>query len=282
MARKKKTESGADAVEETIIAYKGFDKDMSCRGMKYEIGTTYTADGAVRCGEVGFHSCENPLDVWNYYGPAISRFAVVTAGGKIDRNTNSDSKIASAKITVTAEIALPEFIQRAVAWIGARAKGNLTTGNYSAAVTTGDYSAAVTTGDYSAAATTGDYSAAATTGDYSAAATTGNYSAAVTTGNGSAAVTTGYDSAAATTGDYSAAATTGYDSAAATTGKHSIAASLGRNGTAKAGPDGWLVLSAWNDEGDLVLVKSAKVGTEGIEPGKFYRLLVDGTFQVAE
>ena len=165
-----------------------------------------------------------------------------------------------------------------------------TTGDYSAAATTGDYSAAATTGYRSAAATTGYRSAAATTGNGSAAATTGNGSAAATTGNGSAAATTGYGSAAATTGYRSAAATTGYRSAAATTGKHSIAAALGPNSPAKAGPDGAIVLTAWEQRLDhswapkrgLFAFVGETHGEVTIKPDTFYRLTVDGVVEETE
>ena len=116
-----------------IIAYKGFDKDLSCRGYAYEVGKAYEHDGTVSVCNAGFHACENPLDVLNYYDLCDSRFAVVKASGEISKNSDGDSKIASGKITIEAELKLPEFIGADVDWMLANVKGakNVASGDYS-------------------------------------------------------------------------------------------------------------------------------------------------------
>ena len=159
-----------------IIAYKGFNQDWACRGYQYEMGKTYEHKGDVKACESGFHSCEYPLDVFGYYAPCESKFAVVKASGKISKD-GDDSKIASAKITIETEINLPEMVKKAVEWI----KGKV---DWDAAKVsnTGDYSAATNTGFQSAATNTGDYSAATNTGDYSAAEVSGKQSIAVALG----------------------------------------------------------------------------------------------------
>ena len=53
-------------------AYKGFDKELKCRDFQYEVGKEYEETKADLCS-CGFHACENPLDVFNYYPPATSR-----------------------------------------------------------------------------------------------------------------------------------------------------------------------------------------------------------------
>lgn len=61
---------------EKIKAYKGFNKDLQCRGFQYEIGKEYEEETANLC-HAGFHACEYPLDVFGYYSPADSRFCEV-------------------------------------------------------------------------------------------------------------------------------------------------------------------------------------------------------------
>ena len=150
-----------------IIAYKGFDKNLKCRDYQYEIGKTFEHDGAVKACESGFHACEYPLDVFSYYPPSSSRFAIVKMHGETSKDSD-DTKIASAKITIETEIKLPEMINRAVDWI--KNKINWSDDNTS---NTGDCSAATNTGNRSAATNTGDWSAAEVSGRGSIAITTG-------------------------------------------------------------------------------------------------------------
>lgn len=70
--------------ENVITSYKGFDKDMKCRGFQYEVGKEYETDGEIKCCNRGFHACKSPLEVWNYYDMLNSRFAEVEQSGKID------------------------------------------------------------------------------------------------------------------------------------------------------------------------------------------------------
>ena len=98
-----------------IRAYKAFDKNLQCRGFQFEVGKTYEHDGPVNACESGFHACENPLDVWSYY-PLDSRYAVVEMGGDFSRH-DDDSKISAARITISAEIALPQIIRDGVAYL---------------------------------------------------------------------------------------------------------------------------------------------------------------------
>ncbi|HDY6172534.1 TPA: hypothetical protein RQ813_005163 [Pseudomonas aeruginosa] len=282
MASKKKAAS-----EEVVTAYKGFKQDLTCCGYQFEIGGTYKHEGEVEACASGFHSCEYPLDVFGYYAPGESRFAIVKASGQLSRH-DDDSKIASATLVVEAEISMPTMISRALDWIMSKVDKSVeqtvvgetasNTGDYSAASNTGYQSAASNTGDYSAASNTGNRSAASNTGDYSAASNTGYQSAASNTGYQSAASNTGYQSAASNTGNRSAASNTGDYSAAEVSGKESVAASLGIEGRARASAGSAIVLCHRDDEGRLIHIRASKVGENGVEPDTWYQLNAEGEF----
>jgi hypothetical protein len=217
-----------------LTTYKMFDSNFKCRYFQYEVGETYKTDKVKACSS-GFHACEFPLDCFNYYSPATSKFAEVVQSGEISKH-GDDSKVASAEIYIKVELSLPQFIGKAVDYILAKIDWNnaaaTNTGDYSAATNTGNQSAATNTGNQSAATNTGNQSAATNTGDYSAATNTGNQSAATNTGNLSAATNTGDYSAATNTGDYSAATNTGNRSAATNTGDYSAATNTGNQSAA--------------------------------------------------
>ncbi|HEJ3182306.1 TPA: hypothetical protein SL332_001373 [Pseudomonas aeruginosa] len=246
MTRKKKTE-----VEEIVTAYKGFKQDLTCRGYQFEIGGTYKHEGEVEACASGFHSCEYPLDVFGYYAPGDSRFAIVKASGQLSRH-DDDSKIASATLVVEAEISMPTMISRAIDWIMARLDSSVEQ---------------TVAGD--TASNTGNRSAASNTGYQSAASNTGNRSAASNTGNRSAASNTGYQSAASNTGDYSAAEVSG---------KESVAASLGIEGRARASAGSAIVLCHRDDKGHLIHIRASKVGENGVKPDTWYQLSAEGEF----
>ena len=137
-------------------AYKGFDKDLKCRGFQYEIGKEYTEEDAEICRK-GFHACENPMDVFGYYAPADSRYCEVDLDA--NEQTSDDSKRVGSQIKVSAEIGLMGLVKVGVEYIKSRIDWtNSTSAN------TGDYSAATNTGDRSAAAVEGMDSIAVATG----------------------------------------------------------------------------------------------------------------------
>ena len=113
--------------KKTITAYKGFDKDLKCRDFQYEIGKEYEIDGEIKVCEKGFHACENPLEVFNYYlldkDCDLARFCEVEQSGNIDKE-NSTTKICSSKIKIKAELKLANIIKAGVEWIKEKVKQN--------------------------------------------------------------------------------------------------------------------------------------------------------------
>ncbi|EJQ8947766.1 hypothetical protein NYF71_001333 [Salmonella enterica] len=151
-----------------IVTFKGFNENLKCRDFQFEIGKTFHHDGKVEACGSGFHACECPFDAFSYYSPADSRFAETISFGITDREEDGDTKIASASITIKAELTLPQFIQRGIEWILSKIDKSLEQqimcGNRSAATNTGNRSAATNTGDLSAAEVSGSQSVAAAFG----------------------------------------------------------------------------------------------------------------------
>ena len=279
--------------ETVVVAFKGLDLNLRCRDYQFEIGKSYTHEGDVKRCESGFHSCEYPLHIFDYYHPASTRFALVEASGKIDREEDGDTKLASAKLHIKAEIKIPDLVTAAIKWITDKCdlvKASSATGSRSASSATGSRRASSATGSQSASSATGDQSASSATGDQSAASAigyrsassaTGSQSAASATGYQSAASATGYQSASSATGDQSAASATGYQSASSVTGKNSVAINIGIEGKAKADKNGAIILCNHDSDCNIRHIRASKVGENGIKPDVWYVLNDAGAFEEA-
>ena len=294
-------------MEQKIKAYKAFDKDLSCRGFKYEVGKEYEETGYIKACEKGFHACPYPLDVFGYYAPAESRFCEVEQSGKID-DSESD-KVCSSKIRIGAELDIRGLVKAAVSYVKERCTnecnaepGKPATAGYRGAATAGDRGAA-TAGDrgaatagYRGAATAGDRGAAtagdrgaATAGDRGAAtagdrgvATAGDRGAATAGDRGAA---TAGDRGAATAGDggvatagNGGAATAGYRGVAtargkASTGSNGLSVARGKNVQVKGGIGAILVIAEERDDTyDIVDWKAVVVDGEVVKADTWYRL----------
>ena len=96
-------------------AYKGFDRNLQCRGYQYEVGKEYETDKAELC-ECGFHACEMPLKVWDYYPPSDgNRYCEVEQSGDV-KSEGAGGKSVSTKLKVGAEIGIPGLIKAQVEW----------------------------------------------------------------------------------------------------------------------------------------------------------------------
>ena len=140
------------------LSIKGFNTDLTCRGFQFEAGKTYTVSGEIKACKNGFHACpidQHPLSVLEFYAPATSRYFEVSQGGKRDPQ---GTKLASATITINAEISLGELTQQAVKWVFDRANwknaASVTEKNEGATVS-GVRGAATASGDSGAATASG-------------------------------------------------------------------------------------------------------------------------------
>jgi len=294
--------------QKKIKSFKGFDKNMKCRDMQYVVGESYKHDGKIKACESGFHACENPIDIFNYYAPADSIFCEVEQSGDLSTH-DGDSKVASSEIKVIGKIDIAGMVKAAFDFTFSRCiktEEKNSTGYRSASSATGDRSASSATGDRSASSATGDQSASSATGDQSASSATGYQSASSATGDRSASSATGYrsassatgdrsassatgdQSASSATGDRSASSATGYRSASLTTGyystssiegdkKESVAIGVGYENKAKASAGNWIVLAHRNNKGEILHIKSAKVGGR-IKADTWYQLNAAGKF----
>ena len=146
-------------MSEIIKSFKGFNKDMTCRGFQYEEGKEYETDKAVACKE-GFHACEYPLDCLGYYNPAKSVYHEVEQSGDISRDSD-DTKIASTKIKIGASVSIAGLVKMAIEYTTARIdKTKKSDERYGASSATGDYGASSATGNCGASSATGYHSLA--------------------------------------------------------------------------------------------------------------------------
>ena len=278
-------------MSEKIIAYKAMDKNMQCRGKQYEVGKTYHEDEA-DCRNAGMHACENPLDVLHYYPLRDSpRFFEVECGGNVDKS-KEDSKLTCTELAVKDEVNFAGLVKATVNAVFNRVKGKepFSSGDSSTAGASGDCSTAGSSGRCSTAGTSGDcstagasgyYSTAGSSGDYSTAGASGYYSTAGASGYSSTAGSSGYSSTAGASGDYSTAGASGYSSTAAATGaycrakadgKDNVAVANGAHSKARGILGCYLVLTEYDDDGNMLWAKMAKVDGAHIKENVWYTL----------
>ena len=226
--------------ENVITSYKGFDKNMKCRGFQYEVGKEYEMDGEIKCCKQGFHACKSPMEVWDYYDMLSSRYAEVEQSGKIDKEENS-TKVCSSRIKIKAELKLADIINIGVEWLK-----DIT--SPSKVKTDGELN---DNGDrIKQIGSSGDYAQIGSSGDYAQIGSSG-YSAKIGSSGDSAKI----------------------DS----TGEDSVIMCAGNSSIAKAKVGSWITLAEWkwSDEKKRdvpVCVKTEYVDGENIKADTWYQL----------
>ena len=171
---------------ESIKTYKGFNKNMTYRGFQYEEGKEYEEEIVEVCDH-GFHACEYPLDCLNYYYPNESVYHEVEQSGEIQKH-NDDTKVASTKIKIGAEISIAGLVKAAIEYTVKRVKKD--------AESDEKHGASSATGDYGASSATGTYGASSATGTCGASSATGYCGASSAEDKDAVAVAWGYKSKA--------------------------------------------------------------------------------------
>ena len=300
-------------------AYKGFDKDLKCRGFQYELGREYQETEALLCRK-GFHACENPLDTFRYYPPTDSRYCEVEIADNGPRNSD-DAKVCGEKIKIGAEIGLDGVIKDGVQFILEMCKGSAedhasgTSGNAAASGVCGNAAASGENGNAAASGVRGNAAASGVWGNAAASGARGNAAASGVCGNaaasgvrgnaaasgvwGNAAASGAWGNAAASgwcgnaaasgvwgnaaaSGVSGTATVTGRDGRASAIGGQCIAVAWGQDSLAKGTLGNWIVVSERGDSGDIVDTKLARVDGETIRADTWYTLRRGEIVEVAE
>ena len=242
---------------EVIKSFKGFNKNMTCRDFQYEEGKEYEETRASAC-IAGFHACEYPLDCFKYYYPGESVYHVVEQSGEFNHDSD-DSKVASTKIKIGAQLDIPGLVKAAIEYTKSRTTTEHTDPQMA---TAGEYGAA--TAGNCGAATAGNRGAA--TAGNCGAATAGEYGAA-TAGNRGAA--TAGNCGAATAGNCGAATSRGKSA----TGENGLSVARGNNVMVKGGMGAVLVIAEEKTSSyNIKEWKVAVVDGKKIKPDIWYKL----------
>ena len=225
-------------------AYKGFNKDMTCRGFRFEEGKTYEEQEAVLC-EKGFHACENPLDVFRYYSPAdLCEYHEVELEETQKSSGEDDSKVCGKKITIGAKLGVKGLVEAFVQIITENTKKN-NVKNDGAKIGSSGYSAHIgSSGGRAKIGSSGNNAHIGSTGDSAKIGSSGNW--------------------------------TNIEAQ----GKNSVIVCAGNGCKVKAAQGDWITLAEWevvDGEYTPVCVKTVRVDGETIKADTWYTLK-DGEF----
>ena len=242
-----------------IKSYKGFDKNLRCRGFQYEIGKEYEEKDIEICSR-GFHACENPLDVFSYYDMIDSRFCEVEQSGKIQKK-DDDSKVCSSRIKIKAELKLADMINLGVEWLKEKANPskiiNMITDEKP--------------GNGAKIGSSGDDAQIGSSGDDAQIGSSGYGAKIGSSGYGAKIGSSGYGAKIGSSGD---------DAKIDSMGENSVIMCAGNNSIVKAKIGSWITLAEWEYKEEKYIptcVKTEYVDGERIKEDTWYKL-VNGEF----
>ncbi|MBO5803568.1 MAG: hypothetical protein J6R25_00605 [Bacteroidales bacterium] len=269
---------------EKIRTYKGFDKDLRCRGFQYEVGKDYEENNIQLCKK-GFHACESPMEVWDHYDMLDSRYCEVEQSGDLQREDNT-TKICSSRIKIIAELKLSDIIKIGVEWIlNKTSPKNVKAGNnsgdsakigssgYSAKIGSSGDSAKIGSSGYSAKiGSSGYYAQIGSSGYYAQIGSSGDYAQIGSSGDSAKIGSSGYYAKIGSSGDYAQIGSSGYSAKIGSSGYYAkigssgYSAKIGSSGdSAKIGSSGYY--AKIGSSGDYAQIGSsgysAKIGSSG-------------------
>ena len=261
-------------------AFKGFNKDLTCRGYQYEEGKEFHTERA-ECCDTGFHACEYPLDCFGYYDPAHSVFHEVELSGEMDKS-GDNTKVCATDIKIGARLSIAGLVKMAIDFT--MSKVNKEAGSderHGFASATGDYGASSATGDYGASSATGYKGASSATGNCGASSATGNCGASSATGNCGASSATGYKGASSVSDPTGVAVAWGHEARAkGCKGAHLIFSDWKYVGARYS--DGDYVDPYDKESWELTGAKMVVVDGEKIKEDTYYRCIEGEIVEVTE
>ena len=276
-------------MEEKVTAYKGFNEDLTCRCFQYEIGKEYEEKEVSVC-ERGFHACENPFDVLDFYGDVLdNRFCKVEQSGTIKKD---DKKQASSKIKVVAEIGFTGLFKAGIEWIeevtnpthiieetrGKNDKDKIGSSGDSAKIgTSGNYEQIGSSGNYAKIGSSGDYAKIGSSGDSAKIGSSGDFAKIGSSGNSAQIGSSGNYAQIGSSGNSAQIGSSGNSAQIDSTGEDSVICCAGNNSIVKAKKGSWVTLSEWKyskekERNVPVCVKTEFVDGERIKTDTWYKL----------
>ena len=240
-----------------IKSYKGFDKNLKCRDFQYEIGKEYEMDGEIKVCSRGFHACESPLEVFDYYPMIGCRFCEVEQDGNISKEDRG-TKICSSKIKIKAELKLADMINLGVEWL------KEITSPEKIKTSMKDNSS----GNNAQIGSSGNYAKIGSSGNNAQIGSSGNNAQIGSSGNYAQIGSSGYNAQIGSSGN---------NAQIDSTGEGCVIMCAGINSVAKASKGSWITLSEWSYSDKKqryipVCVKTEFVDGEKIKADTYYKL----------
>ena len=249
-----------------IKSYKGFDKNLKCRDFQYEIGKEYEMDGEIKVCSRGFHACESPLEVFDYYPMIGSRFCEVEQDGNISKEDRG-TKICSSKIKIKAELKLADMINLGVEWL------KEITSPEKIKTSIKDNSS----GDDAKIGSSGYGAQIGSSGNGAKIGSSGYGAKIGSSGYGAQIGSSGNDAKIGSSGYGAKIGSSGNGAQIDSTGEDCVIMCAGINSVAKASKGSWVTLSEWSYSEEKkryipVCVKTEFVDGEKIKADTYYKL----------